>query len=493
MSIVKKAYSTSQKIKEFTGRKTFKVSFMVFLTFLLFFGTYNIYAQEDEGISPDWEGTKTFHNAISGADPEEDNVTSRQGIETLNAGWVAVSLIAPDIASVEVSSNLDIPYDLRRGLLGLMDDAGNAAYAMYPTINVPDHLARMWVPGYEERTVGIYAADSHPSGYEELTKSGIVPLWTQVLNLSYIFFVLVMLVAGFMIMFRHKIGGQAMVTLGTVLPKVIIALILATFSFAIAGFIIDIGGVISGMAAYVLNLGDEIVPIAYWGDLMKAVLSGGLGLTAGIGATISGVLTTVGLAGGLAGSVGLVAMFSNPTGWAVAAAVGALGLILILAVLGVIAVGAFKVLITLYKAFFNILLGVILGPMQITLGAIPGNSHMMKNWAFGLIRNVLVFPLVLFIVNLPSAIAASGGELMLRFPGVLVGEDPTTYNSATGFDAASGIFLTILRIVVLYFAAQAPKYLEAWFPAATPEAVAKGIGSAQASMSKIPLIGSLFK
>jgi hypothetical protein len=34
--------------------------------------------------------------------------------------------------------------------------------------------------------------------------------------------------------------------------------------------------------------------------------------------------------------------------------------------------GAIMVLITLFKAYFQLLISVVLGPLQITLGAIPG-------------------------------------------------------------------------------------------------------------------------
>jgi hypothetical protein len=45
------------------------------------------------------------------------------------------------------------------------------------------------------------------SGYSELELAGIQPLWTDVLNLAYLFFVIVMIIAGFMIMFSIKRGS----------------------------------------------------------------------------------------------------------------------------------------------------------------------------------------------------------------------------------------------------------------------------------------------
>lgn len=505
MSVSKRIYTLIQRGKAFTEKKSFRFSLMTVLTFLFFFGTFNSYAQE--GITPDWEGTKKFHNTISETDEDEDNMNSRQGLEMLNSGWTAISLIAPEMTAggVAAMNNPDIPYDLKRGLLGMTEDAATVTYALYPTVNIPQHLAQMWVPGYSETTNSLYAQSAtHYSGYQELQHSGITPLWAKMLNVSYVIFVIIMLVAGFMIMFRHKLGGQTVVTLGNVLPNVIVSLILATFSFAIAGLVIDLGGVMSSLVASVLGLDANIAPISSLGGLLKSVIGVGGMVGGGIGVVVSGAIGALGIStlmGGAAaaggGIIGLTAILSNPAGWVVGAAiagiVGTIGVIVILVVLGIILTGAIKVLITLYKAYFSLLISVILGPLQITLGAIPGNNNTVKNWFLSIVRNVMVFPLVLFIVNLPNAIANSQATALMRFPGKLVYEDPSTYNSVTGFDAASGVFLLVMKIVVLFFAAQAPKYLEAWFPAQPNKAFGEGFGNARASLQKIPVVGSLFK
>jgi len=490
MSITLQVYEKILVLKEFFSRKTFQQSFIGFLSLLLFFGVMNVYAQDDIKLSPDWSGTKEFHNEISGTEPDEDNMNSRQGLEILNTGWTALSLLAPEITEngEAAMNNPNIPYDLRRGVMGMVEDAGDLVYASYPIVNIPQHLAQQWVPGYQESVTSLYAQNSstgHDSGYQELMHSGIVSLWNRTLNLSYVAFVIIMIVAGFMIMFRHKLGGQTMVTIGNVLPGVITALILATFSFAIAGLIIDIGGVVTGLVAFILGEGAEIKSISTLGGLMSTVLSGGVGTTA----IVTGVVGVIGIGSFFA--IG-AAVLTPTIGVAIAGAVGAIGIIIALIIIGIILVGAVKVLIVLYKAFFSLLLAVILGPIQITLGAMPGNSHMINNWLLTILRNVLVFPVVLFIVNIPNALMNSGSNIFLRFPGKLVYEDPATY-TAQGPDAAGFIFIFILKIFVLYFAAQAPKFLESWFPPNTPKAIGEGIGAAQASLSKIPLIGGLFR
>jgi len=496
MSTSKRVYDSYLRVKTITQKKGFKFSLMSILTIFLFFFAMNAYAADDEGItfSPDWDGTKTFYNEISGVEEtDDDNMTSHGGLGALNEGWIIVpTLVGAEMTTYgqNVLENPNIPYELKRGLIGLSEDMGDTAYALYPIQDIPQHLAQQWLPGYDETTLGLYAT----SGYEELQHSGIAPLWTRVINLAYVFFVLIMIIAGFMIMFRHKIGGQAMVTLGSVLPRVVIALVVATFSFAIAGIIIDLGGVLTALVNYILGL-DETASIAYLGKIVGSVTQGmslgkiftgfsavlGLGaLTQALGGIIAGVLAT------------------GPGGWATiiaglatgAVVIGIIGMVLIIIVFGIILFGAIKVLITLYKALFQLLLSVILGPIQITLSAIPGNSHMMKNWFLSVLRNVLVFPTVLFIVNVPNALMKYGEDINLRFPHKLVNE--ATDYTTKGLSTTSFFFLVILKVFVLFYAAQAPKFLESLFPPQS-KSMTEGMANAQKSMSKIPFVGGMFK
>ncbi len=491
-------------MKEIFSRKGFKASLMFFLTIFLLFGTLNAYAQTEEEnefkVEPAWKETKWYHNLASGLEgdkKDEDNMNSRNGTEFLNGSWTIVSLIAPEITNYSAMNGDGIPYDLKRGLLGMAEDAGTTAYAIYPKVNIGEHLAQQWVPGYKDEVTSLYAANSasgHISGYEELMNSGIVDLWTRTLNLSYIFFVLVMIVAGFMIMFRHKLGGQTMVTLGTVLPKIVISLILATFSFAIAGFIIDIGGVVTGVAAYVLGDGDSLSSISGIKGLMASVLGQD---NTKFGYVVKGVIESFGISDLFktmdSGSpVGLLAIALAVVSFIVpviGGAIGSVAMVILLIILGIIFFGAIKVLIVLYKAYFGLLIAVILGPIQVTLGAIPGNSNMVGNWIKTVLRNVLVFPVVFFIVNIPNAI--SGSAILARFPGKLVFEDPGLYEPTAV--TAGGVFIALLRIFVLYFAAQAPQFIAAVIPPNTSRGMAEGLKAAQGNLTKVPLIGSLFK
>ncbi len=491
MSFVKTGYRIFSKLEEIFKRKSFKTVFVAISSMVLFFGVMNVYAQETEipKINVNWDGMKAFYNLASGTDKDEDNMTSFSGVSATNTAWTILSTMAPGLTEggdkiQEEGSG--VPEDMQGGLLGTADRFVNYAYTNQPNVNLVAHLGNEWVPGYKESTTGLYAADKQ-SGHEELMDSGISNIWAKFRDLAYLFFVVVMIVIGFMIMFRSKLGGQTLVSLGNTIPNVIIGLILVTFSFAIAGLIIDVGGLITNFLASIFK--GELVSIENVGNLMKSVFTSGTAETTGIIAGSGGVAALGGwglgaLATAIGGSAVLAILGPALVG------VGLIAILLVLALLGIVFVGVIKLLITLYKAYFGILLGVALGPLQIMMGTIPGQNHMTMNWLLGIVRNVLVFPVVFFIVNAPNLLLGDG-DIILNFPEKLTYADP----NSTGMDinATSGFLIFVLRVFVIYLAAQAPKYIEAFIPNTSSKAAGDAGAAAKMSLSKIPLVGGLFK
>lgn len=89
----------------------------------------------------------------------------------------------------------------------------------------------------------VYAAEG--IGLAALTP--IKEIWSLFRNLLYMVLVLILIAIGFMIMFRMKINPQTVVSIENSLPKIIIALLLITFSLPIAGFLIDLTYIIMGI------------------------------------------------------------------------------------------------------------------------------------------------------------------------------------------------------------------------------------------------------
>lgn len=70
--------------------------------------------------------------------------------------------------------------------------------------------------------------------------SPIMNIWTAFRNIAYLLFVLVFVIIGVAIMLRLKIDPRTVMTIQNQIPKIIIGILLVTFSFAIAGFLIDV-------------------------------------------------------------------------------------------------------------------------------------------------------------------------------------------------------------------------------------------------------------
>ncbi len=84
-----------------------------------------------------------------------------------------------------------------------------------------------------------------PQAYavEGIGFAGLKPLlevWEAFRNLAFLVLVMILIAIGFMIMFRMKLDAQTVVGIESALPRIIVTLILITFSFAIAGFLIDL-------------------------------------------------------------------------------------------------------------------------------------------------------------------------------------------------------------------------------------------------------------
>lgn len=78
-------------------------------------------------------------------------------------------------------------------------------------------------------------------------------IWKIFRDVAYMILVLILIIIGFMIMFRMKLNPQTVISVENALPRIVISLLLITFSFAIAGFLIDLMYVIIILSISVLS------------------------------------------------------------------------------------------------------------------------------------------------------------------------------------------------------------------------------------------------
>lgn len=225
-------------------------------------------------------------------------------------------------------------------------------------------------------------------GYTGLT--WIQQYWVGFRNMAYILIVLVVIIFAFMIMFRVKLNPQTVISIQVALPKIITALILVTFSYAIAGFAIDLMYVVSGLFTLLLEAGNF------------ASASNATSVFTTISGTAWGYNTPLGGLWILIEMLGYFVMFLIAAIFAlVSTLVGGLNIfgmllsvIYILVAVWVLILAiwyTFKVPYVLLKTVISLYLSIISAPIQIAAGALVPSMG-FGNWFKRLMADVLVFP-----------------------------------------------------------------------------------------------------
>lgn len=238
-----------------------------------------------------------------------------------------------------------------------------------------------------------------------------LPAWRAVRNLTYLFFVLAAIGFGVSIMLRRRISPQAVITIQSTLPKIIVALVLVTFSYAIIGLLIDLIYVtfailVWGLNSFGLTVYDPANEFNYFRnasftDAIGFVMSRGIGGAADIIAGTQPISTGL-ITGGMAGIAGAI--------WAIAQAIAAASATLAGAVPTAVGIGLatvpmiiglaltviyflFRILFALARAYLLLLIHLIFAPILILYGTV-GNSGVWNTWMRGTLANLLVFPFV---------------------------------------------------------------------------------------------------
>ncbi len=239
-------------------------------------------------------------------------------------------------------------------------------------------------------------------GYDSLKP--VQKLWTIFRNASYVGFIIVFVVIGFMVMFRAHISAQAVATVQDSIPRIVIALILVTFSYAIAGLMIDVmflfiniiiqllaqSGAISATHANEVIFNKSIIGVIVdaWDDVFRL--------------TAQAVHDLLGNLIGNGGTIGNIIKFGG--GWA---AGGIAGLIVGIAALFLI----FRIFLMLLMSYVMIILLTLFAPFFFLIQALPGNNG-AKEWFKQMASHIAVFPtvsLMIILAGVIGGISAFGG------------------------------------------------------------------------------------
>lgn len=272
----------------------------------------------------------------------------------------------------------------------------------------------------------------------------VLQLWQLTRNVAYLSFTLIFVTVGLMIMFRHRINAQTVVTAQMALPGLILGLILVTFSYFIAALIVDLAFVGMKVVASLFvtsgapgvsgaeQLADKpiwdlfisfiskhaVKPIAAFVSMFTLPPDAAAALGSGLMWRINPILGIAGLIPGVGKPISELI-----GGGAAQIAGGIIGTLLSLVIIIALVVQMFRLAWKLIQSYIAILVATIMGPLVILLSSIPGRGATLSNWWKGLLANVLVFPAVfgafLFAsVLLESTGAVGSGDPLPLFTGV---------------------------------------------------------------------------
>lgn len=263
------------------------------------------------------------------------------------------------------------------GMLFQNQPASTGSYLAYVTQNLQRHKV---MPQALAASPGIGFA----------TFSPFLTIWIAFRNLAYLGLVVFFIVYGFMMMFRVNLGQKTVISVQLAIPKLIVTLLIITFSYAIVGLMFDLMWVV--IFFFIGYLGNQ--GLIYNGPTWHpAALAGGMGgviisliinsLFAGP-AAIFGVLSLI-LGGTIAG-LGTIVSVMGPIGQLVS-------LIIIIAVL----ISYVKLFFKLISAFISVVISLITAPLVLLGNAFPGSSA-IGTWFRSIVANLSVFPVTILLL-----------------------------------------------------------------------------------------------
>lgn len=236
--------------------------------------------------------------------------------------------------------------------------------------------------GYLATINPLTAPTAQASGTDELAQVRfIINLWRYFLNMAYVMMVVVIVAIGFLIMFRFNIDPRTVVSVENSIPRIIVALVLMTFSFAFAGLILDLS---------------RIVALMFFPDRSFF----GVGQVSDI--TIIAAFTAV-----VGGMIGL-AFASGPAMPFIALGIVLAGFYILTLI--------FNILYQIMYRYAQFILMTILAPLIFALSAVPNFSSLASGWFKRQVALLLSIAGIFFLVNIAFSIIGSGTPSALPSP-----------------------------------------------------------------------------
>jgi len=433
---------------------SFLVSSLTFLSQPAYAQTSNLFFQKQSAIK-NGTGLESWTDEAMGS-----NMIS---LFTGMVGEIPESIFTGDASKPSIAKNY-IP----GGAFGTMNN-------MIAVLNTPPASGIEYIAQVKDNFLG-KPAYAQGVGFQGL--QFLLPLWRGFRNTIYVIASIIFVIVGLMIMLRVKISPQAVVTVQSAIPQLITTLILVTFSYAIAGLVIDIFNFVQALVVALLF---SVKGVPLTGSLFKGFNSSGFPIVSDLINWISSVFTnsnfkfsnlsnpdlrdlqmltyravpgwiSLVMLGGLLGSIvlgfllgGLGAILGSGTNWIgdmagriVGGAAGGLigGLLIPILLCIIVAIWLIKLYFGLLKCYVTLIFKIILAPLEIGMGAFPNAKMGFSTWILDVAANMAVFPVVgIFLVLLNMIMdAVTGSSSAVWAPSLLSagGISPAIVSAAIG-------------------------------------------------------------
>lgn len=292
---------------------------------------------------------------------------------------------------------------------------------------------------------GVQPAYAQGIGFAALTP--ILGTWKAFRDMAYYLLTVMFLITGILILIRHKISSNMAVTVQNALPRLVITLIMITFSYAIAGAIVDLMFLILNFIVNVFqNQIFEPGPInSTIGDARNLALnthifsftmdyvfgspgshnSNAWEASRAVGQIVyEAIKNAAGLSGAFESGGFLANLFT-----------GILQLIFAIIFGIALLIAMFRVFFALVMSYAGFVMNVVLSPLILLEGAIPGKDP-FKDWIKNLMAGLAPFVVVVFMILMSLALTgshtragigydqAAPADSGLRLPLILAGNIP---------------------------------------------------------------------
>jgi len=264
------------------------------------------------------------------------------------------------------------------GQLFKTQPASSASYFSYVASNLQKH-----------RIIPDTLAATATNGIGFSTFSPFLTIWMAFRNIAYLALVVFFIMYGFMMMFRVNLGQKTAITVQLAIPKLIVTLLIITFSYAIVGLIYDLMWVVIYFIFSYLGSQNLIVNRTVLSPALGASGNSGLIVSFLINSIVAGPAAVFGVLnmvfGGLAAAVGTVAVGITA------------GFFIELVVIIAVLISYGKLFFKLISSFISIVISLITAPIILLGNAFPGSSS-IGDWFRGIVANLSVFPVTMLLL-----------------------------------------------------------------------------------------------